>query len=227
MNPEVGIIHFDSTDLVSCLIPNSGIPNGTHLLVYLYLCTSCCFFCCCCCLLVLLTAVFHAFSTVDNQWSCLCFACVASPLFLLFFLVCVTAWLFLLSTCDPPCRLPVSSPPLQEEEVVAPLGHPKLQGVFQQNFLRVQPHSCLPAGRDRGKPSAVSVFTGWVSKVSSACPPARERPDRSYMGGFSGLSMIILRSRQLQASDFLASRLLPHARSAAAVHIVKIVSLRG
>ncbi len=64
-------------------------------------------------------------------------------------------FLFFFPTCDPPCRLSVASPPLQEEEVVAPLGHPKLQGVFQQNFLRVQPHSYLPEGRE---PSAFSVF---------------------------------------------------------------------
>lgn len=52
------------------------------------------------------------------------------------FFVCL---LFLL-TCELARRLSVPSPPLQDEEVVAPLGHPQLQSVFQQHFLRGQPH---------------------------------------------------------------------------------------
>ena len=69
-------------------------------------------------------------------------------------------------------------------------------------------------GRDRRKPSVASVRSAGVCKVSSARA-------RSYSGGFSGLSMLILRSRQLQGSGFLASRLLPHARFTAAVHTVQ------
>lgn len=120
---------------------------------------------------------------------------VASPLLVVF----VVLQLFLF-TCDPACRLPVSSPPLQEEEVVAPLGHPELQSVFQQNFLRVQPHFVQQGGTGGSPPPSRSLQRRCI-KFS----PARERPDRSYSGGFSALSMIVLRSLQLQASDFLTS----------------------
>lgn len=46
-------------------------------------------------------------------------------------------WPLLCFTCELAARFSVASPPLQDEEVVAPLGHPQLQSVFQQNFLRV------------------------------------------------------------------------------------------
>lgn len=62
----------------------------------------------------------------------------------------------------------------------------------------------LPTGRDRRDPSAVSVLAERVWDPSSACPPRQGRPDRSYSRGVTGFSMIILRSRQLQASHFLA-----------------------
>lgn len=47
---------------------------------------------------------------------------------------------FVVFTCEPARRLPVASPPLQEKEVVASFRHPELEGVFQEHFLRVQPH---------------------------------------------------------------------------------------
>lgn len=76
-------------------------------------------------------------------------------------------------------------------------------------------HIIVQQGGDRRKPSVASVLSaGGGCKVSCARP-------RSYSGGFSGLSMLILRSRQLQGSGFLASRLLPHARFTAAVHTVQ------
>lgn len=75
-------------------------------------------------------------------------------------------------------------------------------------------HIIVQQGGDRRKPSVASVLSAGVCKVSCARP-------RSYSGGFSGLSMLILRSRQLQGSGFLASRLLPHARFTAAVHTVQ------
>lgn len=65
-----------------------------------------------------------------------------------------------------------------------------------------------------GNPPSPRSFQRGGCKVSCARP-------RSYSGGFSGLSMLILRSRQLQGSGFLASRLLPHARFTAAVHTVQ------
>lgn len=120
----------------------------------------------------------------------------------IFFLL-LLLWLFVF-TCDPARRLSVASPPLQEKEVVTPLRHPELQGVFQQNFLRVQPH-IFQQGGTGGIPPPSRSLQGGVCEISFAGPPARERPDRTYSGGFSGLPMIVLRSRQLQASDFLAS----------------------
>lgn len=92
-----------------------------------------------------------------------------------------TCSLTLFLTCEPARRLSVASPPLQKKEIVASFRHPELQGVFQENFLRVQPHIFPkregPAERD---PSAVSVLAAGALRTSlEACPPALERPDRA------------------------------------------------
>lgn len=160
------------------------------------------FFFFCCCLAYFLKPPLSPVFVIVYPLPCLIPA--AWPHLLLFSLLC--SWLRLFFTCDPSGRLPVASPPLQEKEVVTPFRHPELQGVFQQNFLRVQPH-IFQQGRTGGTPPPSRSSQGWmvVVVISFAGPPALERPDRSYSGGFSGLSMVVLRSRQLQASHFLAS----------------------
>lgn len=52
-------------------------------------------------------------------------------------------------TCEPARRLPMASPPLQKKEVVASFRHPEFQGVFKENFLRVQPHFFQKGGTGR------------------------------------------------------------------------------
>lgn len=105
--------------------------------------------------------------------------------------------LLVVFTCDLARPLSVASPPLQEEEIVAPLGHPELQSVFQQNFLRVQPHFFQQGGTG-GSPPPCPFLQRPCIKLSPPVLRLGGRPDGSYSGGFSGLSMILLRSKQLQ-----------------------------
>lgn len=130
-----------------------------------------------CCLTYFLKPLLSPVFVIVYPLSCLIPA--AWPHLLLLLL-----WLQFFFTCDPSGRLPVASPPLQEKEVVTPLRHPELQGVFQQNFLRVQPH-IFQQGRTGGIPPPSRSSQGG-GLCSFAGPPALERPDRSYSGGFSG-----------------------------------------
>lgn len=114
-------------------------------------------------------------------------------------------------TCEPARRLSVASPPLQEKEVVASLRHPELQGVFQENFLRVQPHIFPPEGEGPGGIPARrrSLQRGALGSSVGACGPVG-----AHSGEFAAVSMLLLPRRRLQLSDFLAS--FPHGRFTAA-----------
>lgn len=102
----------------------------------------------------------------------------------------------------------MASPPLQEEEVVAPLRHPELQGVLQEDFLRVQPHIF-----QKGGPRAISVLSLLAAGALTTCLGARaravERRIGPHCGGFAGWCMAVLPRRQLQGSGFASS---PHGR---------------
>ena len=128
----------------------------------------------CCCLPVALPLLVVV--VIVYLWSCLC---------------------LLLFTCDPASRLPVASPPLQQEEGIAPLRHPQLQSVFQQNFLRVQPHVFSQGGTGRTGGSLLrglwSVQRRGTKFPGAGPPPLGSGPERSYSGGVSAFSMIPLR----------------------------------
>lgn len=127
-----------------------------------------------------------------------------------------TCSLTLFLTCEPARRLSVASPPLQKKEIVASFRHPELQGVFQENFLRVQPHILLK-GRDRqrGIPRRCrSLQRGLWEPVWKPVLRLWSGLIEPHSGEVAGFSMILLPRRQLQLADFLAS--FPRGRFAAA-----------
>lgn len=192
---------------VHLMAPHS-FPSLLLLLVFVLCSWHLIFLLCCHCLPVVPAAL--------DLWPLLC-------LLLLFFL-CV--WLLLLFTCKLARRFSVASPPLQDEEVVAPLGHPQLQSVFQQNFLRFQPHFFQQGGTGGSPPPSRSLLPRYI-KLSLSVLRLWDRPDPPYSGGFSGLPMIILRSEKRQVSDFFASGLLLLSRliCSSCTHRPKIVYL--
>lgn len=94
---------------------------------------------------------------------------------------------------------------------------PRASGRFSAGLPPVSA-TYLPTERDReeslrrpGPRRSEGART--LLRLFSGCPKAVGRLDRAYSGGSSALSMALMRSRPLQASDFLASPAAPTHRT--------------
>lgn len=132
-------------------------------------------------------------------------------------LVCFCLLVDLHVTCDPACTLSVSSPSLQQKEVIASLCHPQFESVLQNYFLRFQPHF-VQQGGTRGRSSLFGLLPLLSSAMGRPEDPAYSRSLWSWFGSWlRALSMMILLfQNSCRFSHFFTPD--PHARFTAAVH---------